>query len=143
MTLVLLESLRLYSPIVLLRRKAAKDMILRGIKITKGTLLMMPISIIHRNKEIWGADANEFNPLRFEKGITKAAKNPNAFLTFSIGPRACIGQNFAMLEAKIVMAMILRRFSFSLSPNYEHVPIDSATVVVPQYGLPIVLEALH
>ncbi|KAG6525566.1 hypothetical protein ZIOFF_015528 [Zingiber officinale] len=143
MTLVLLESLRLYSPIVLLRRKAAKDMILGNIKIMKGTLLMMPISIIHRNKEIWGADANEFNPLRFKNGISKAAKNPNAFLTFSIGPRACIGQNFAMLEAKTVMAMILQRFSFSLSPNYKHVPIDSATVVVPQYGLPIVLKALH
>ncbi|WOK96051.1 Cytochrome P450 [Canna indica] len=142
-TMFLLETSRLYSPVVLLRRKAAKDMKLGNINIAKDTLLMMPIPVIHRNKEIWGADANEFNPLRFANGVTKAALHPNAFLTFSIGPRACIGQTFAMLEAKTVIAMILQRFSFSISPKYKHAPIDSATIVQPQYGLPVLIKPMH
>ncbi|RRT34667.1 hypothetical protein B296_00042567 [Ensete ventricosum] len=142
-TMVLLEALRIYSPVALLRRKAAKDVTLGNINIKKNTLLMMPIAVVHRNKEVWGDDANEFNPLRFENGILKAAAHPSAFLSFSIGPRACIGQNFAMLEAKTVIAMILQRFSFSLSPKYKHAPIDSATMLQPQYGVPIVLRPLH
>ncbi|URE41386.1 cytochrome P450 [Musa troglodytarum] len=142
-TMVLLEALRIYSPVALLRRKAAKDVTLGNINIKKNTLLMMPIAVTHRNKEVWGDDANEFNPLRFENGILKAAAHPSAFLSFSIGPRACIGQNFAMLEAKTVIAMILQRFSFSLSHKYKHAPIDSATMLQPQFGVPIVLRPIH
>ncbi|CAL9067794.1 unnamed protein product [Musa banksii] len=141
-TMVLLETLRLYGPVVQMARKAGKDMILGNISIPKDTAVMIPVLMIHRSKEIWGEDANEFNPLRFENGISKAASHPNALLAFSIGPRACIGQNFAMLEAKTVMAMILQRFSFSLSPKYVHAPVESLTLQ-PQYGLPIVFTPLH
>ncbi|ONK63137.1 uncharacterized protein A4U43_C07F11790 [Asparagus officinalis] len=139
--MVLMETLRLYCPVIEMMRQANKDMNLGGIAIPKGTTLTIPIAIIHRKKELWGDDADEFNPLRFENGITKAAKHPNALLAFSVGPRACIGQNFAMMEAKIVVAMILQRFSFSLSPDYKHKPDDMLTLQ-PQHGLPIVLKPL-
>ncbi|XP_038986812.1 cytochrome P450 709B2-like isoform X1 [Phoenix dactylifera] len=141
-TMVLLESLRLYGPVVMMQRMAAKDMTLGNLVIPKDTRLVIPIAIIHRNKEVWGADADEFNPLRFKNGISKAAKHPNALLAFSIGPRACIGQNFAMLEAKTVITMILQRFSLSLSPNYIHAPADML-FLQPQYGLPILLRPLN
>ncbi|URD80901.1 cytochrome P450 [Musa troglodytarum] len=141
-TMVLLETLRLYGPVVQIARKAGKDMVLGNISIPKDTAVMIPIMMIHRSKEIWGEDANEFNPLRFENGISKAAAHPNALLAFSIGPRACIGQDFAMLEAKTVMAMILQRFSFSLSPKYVHAPVETLTLQ-PQFGLPIVFTPLH
>ena len=107
----------------------------------KGIAVTIPLAIIHRDKEIWGDDANEFNPLRFKNGVTKAAKHPNAMLGFSTGPRACIGQDFAMLEAKTVIAMILQRFSLSLSPEYKHKPANMLTLQ-PQDGLPIVLKPL-
>nr|XP_010943694.1 cytochrome P450 709B2 [Elaeis guineensis]XP_019701628.1 cytochrome P450 709B2 [Elaeis guineensis] len=141
-TMVLLEALRLYGPVVMMQRNAAKDMTLGNLVIPKNTRLTIPIVIIHRNKEVWGADAAEFNPLRFKNGISKAAKHPNALLAFSIGPRACIGQNFAMLEAKTVTAMILQRFTLSLSPNYIHAPVEMLTLQ-PQYGLPILLSPLN
>lgn len=139
--MVLWEALRLYCPIVMIAREAAKDMNLGDIIIPKGTAVTIPFTIIHRKKELWGDDANEFNPLRFENGITKAAKHPNALLAFSMGPRACLGQNFGMLEAKTVIAMILQRFSFSLSEGYKHKPAELLTLQ-PENGLPIVFKPL-
>ncbi|XP_020275366.1 cytochrome P450 709B2-like [Asparagus officinalis] len=140
-TMVLMEALRLYCPVIMILRQAAKDMNLGGFMIPKGTSVTIPFAIIHLSKELWGDDANKFNPLRFENGINKAAKHPNALLAFSMGPRACVGQNFSMLEAKTVIAMILQRFSFSLSQEYKHKPADLLTLQ-PQNGLPIVFKPL-
>ncbi|XP_025794005.1 cytochrome P450 709B2-like isoform X2 [Panicum hallii] len=141
MTMVLLETLRLYGPVLTMLRKPISDIRLGSLSIPKGTGIMIPIPILHRDKEVWGENANEFDPLRFENGITNAAKTPQALLSFSIGPRSCIGQNFAMLEAKSVMAMILQKFSFTLSPKYVHAPTDLITLQ-PKFGLPIVLRPL-
>lgn len=141
-TMVLLEALRLYGPVVVMLRKADKNITLGNLVIPKDTEVAIPIPVIHRKKEVWGADADEFNPLRFKNGISKAASHPNALLSFSLGPRACIGQNFAMLEAKTVITMILQRFSFSLSTSYIHAPVDKVTLQ-PQYGLPIVLRPVY
>ncbi|KAJ9171640.1 hypothetical protein P3X46_014978 [Hevea brasiliensis] len=112
--LVLLEALRLYCPVVEMFREASKDMKLGNLMIPKNVLVSIPLAKIHRSKEYWGEDANEFNPNRFTNGISKAAKHPNAFLAFGMGPRTCVGQNFAMLEAKAVLAMVLQRFSLSV-----------------------------
>ncbi|OAY48819.1 cytochrome P450 709B2 [Manihot esculenta] len=137
----LLEVLRLYCPVIMLIRRAPEDMKLGNLMIPKETCLTIPLVKIHRSKEYWGEDANEFKPLRFASGVSKAGKHPNALLAFSIGPRVCIGQNFAMLEAKTVLALILQRFSLSLSPEYKHAPIDHVTLH-PQYGLPIIVKSL-
>nr|CAB3473085.1 unnamed protein product [Digitaria exilis] len=141
--MVLLESLRLYSPVVFIRRAAGSDIQLGSIRVPKGTQLSIPIALLHRDKDVWGHDADEFNPARFEHGVSKAAPNhPNALLSFSQGPRACIGQNFAMLEARIGIAMILQRFSFELSPSYVHAPKEAITLM-PRFGLPMILRNLH
>ncbi|KAL5972680.1 hypothetical protein ACLOJK_039485 [Asimina triloba] len=140
--MVLQEALRLYPPGILLDRMAAKDMKLGNVLIPKGTEISIPIAMIQRNKKYWGDDANEFKPLRFADGIAKAAKHPNALLAFSTGPRSCIGQNFAMTEAKTVIAMILQHFKLSLSPRYKHAPATVLTLQ-PQFGLPIILQPLQ
>ncbi|XP_047066369.1 cytochrome P450 709B2-like [Lolium rigidum] len=137
----LLETLRLYAPVSAIQRRAGSDLEVGGIRVPEGTALAFPIATIHRDKEVWGEDANEFKPLRFEKGVTMAAKHPNALLSFSAGPRSCIGQNFAMIEAKAVIAVILQRFSFSLSPKYVHAPMDVITLR-PKFGLPMILKSL-
>uniref|UniRef100_A0A0E0AIU9 Cytochrome P450 n=1 Tax=Oryza glumipatula TaxID=40148 RepID=A0A0E0AIU9_9ORYZ len=128
-------------PKTLIRRKVGTDIELGGIKMPEGALLTIPIATIHRDKEVWGEDADEFRLERFENGVTRAAKHPDALLSFSSGPRSCIGQNFAMIEAKAVIAMILQRFSFTLSPKYVHAPTDVITLR-PKYGLPMILKSL-
>ncbi|XP_058082239.1 cytochrome P450 709B1-like [Magnolia sinica] len=140
--MVLLETLRLYPPAILLTRMASRDTKLGDVSIPKDSEIAIPVLMIQRSKKFWGEDANEFKPKRFADGIARAAKHPNALLAFSVGPRACIGQNFAMMEAKMVVAMILQRFTFTLSPQYQHAPVEKLTLQ-PQFGLPIFLQPLR
>jgi PHYB activation tagged suppressor 1 len=142
LNMFLLETLRLYAPVSIIQRKASSDLDLGSFRVPEGTILTIPIAAIHRDKEIWGEDAGEFRPERFENGVTRAARHPNALLSFSSGPRSCIGQNFAMIEAKAVVAMILQRFSLQLSPKYVHAPMDLITVR-PRHGLPMLLKRLE
>ncbi|BAS96574.1 Os06g0191700 [Oryza sativa Japonica Group] len=141
MTMVLYETLRLYGPVSMLVRTATADAELGGVRVPKGTMTMMPVAILHRDADVWGADAGEFDPLRFRGGVNKAAAHAGALLAFSLGQRSCIGQDFAMMEAKTTLAMILRRFAFEVSPEYVHAPLDLLTLQ-PKCGLPMVLKLL-
>eukprot|EP00249_Psilotum_nudum_P016780 c25986_g1_i2 orf=312-1847(-) len=139
--MILYETLRLYSPAVMLLRQTYKTMKLGELLLPEGTQLMLPVLAIHHDPAIWGEDAKEFNPQRFADGIARASKHPMAFMPFGMGPRICVGQNFALLESRIILAMILQRFSFRLSPTYKHAPAAILTMQ-PQYGMPIILEPL-
>ncbi|KAJ8748669.1 hypothetical protein K2173_008114 [Erythroxylum novogranatense] len=141
MNMVVLESLRLYGPAPDIIRQASRDLKLGNLTIPKDILLVINVLAIHRNKTHWGEDADDFNPLRFKNGVSKAAAHPNALVAFSLGPRACIGQNFAMLEVKTVIALLLQRFRFELSPDYKHAPVIRLTLQ-PQFGLPILVTPL-
>ena len=74
MTMVLLETLRLYGPIIVMLRKPISDMKLGSLNLPKDNEIVIPLPILHRDKEVWGDTANEFDPMRFENGITKADK---------------------------------------------------------------------
>jgi cytochrome P450 len=141
MTMILNETLRLFSPISTQSREAAMDMKLGDLHIPKGLNLYFPRLAIHHDPELWGADVHEFKPERFVNGIAKASKSPFAFMPFSFGPRFCVGQGFALEEAKLVLVVILQRFRFHLSPNYRHAPHDKTTMK-PKYGVPMILECL-
>jgi cytochrome P450 len=140
-TMILYEVLRLYPPVVFLTRRTYKAMELGGIKYPAGVNLMLPLLFIHHDPNIWGKDASEFNPHRFADGISNAAKHPAAFFPFGGGPRICIGQNFALLEAKMALSTILQRFSFELSPSYTHAPYTVLTLH-PQHGAQIMLRKI-
>jgi cytochrome P450 family 709 len=122
--MVLYETLRLYGVVPLIARRATAGADLCGVKVPKGTLLLIPIVMLHRDEEVWGADAGAFNPLWFRDDMGMATSHPNALLSFSLGPRSCIGQDFVMLEAKATLALILRCFTFWVAPEYVHAPSD-------------------
>ena len=83
MTMVLLETLRLYGPALFMQRKPITDMAVGGIIIPKDYAVYIAPPFMHRDKNIWGEDADEFNPLRFDDGVTRAAKVPHALLAVS------------------------------------------------------------
>ncbi|XP_073042262.1 cytochrome P450 734A1-like [Primulina eburnea] len=141
MGMILNESLRLYPPAVAIIRRAEVDTQLGNLHILRGTELLIPILAIHHDSTLWRHDVHEFNPARFIKGVAHAAKHPMAFMPFGLGARRCIGQNLAILQAKLAVAMILQRFSFELSPFYQHSP-SVQMLLHPQHGAPIVFRKL-
>ncbi|KAL8142621.1 LOW QUALITY PROTEIN: hypothetical protein V2J09_015653 [Rumex salicifolius] len=129
------EALRLYPPVVTLSRAVSNEGIWFYRKESKCNCLSYWFI------RIWGEDVMEFKPERFSEGVSKATKGSNSFMPFGWGPRLCIGLNFAILEAKEALAMILQRFSFQLSPSYAHAPYTVKTLI-PQHGAQIILNPL-
>ncbi|KAL0443684.1 UNVERIFIED_CONTAM: cytochrome [Sesamum latifolium] len=140
--MILHEVLRLYPPAPMMSRVTSEKIKLGDTTLPAGTGLVVPIPFVHHDKEIWGEDAKEFKPERFAQGVANATKGQKAaFFPFSLGPRNCIGQNFAMVEAKLVLAMILRNFLFELSPSYQHAPIPVPNLQ-PKYGAKLMLSKI-
>lgn len=139
--MILYEVLRLYPPVPVLERTTFKPIQIGSLVIPSGAVLVLPTVLIHRDPSNWGNDAGEFNPMRFSQGVSKALKDQYAFFPFGGGPRVCIGQNFAMLEAKMALSVILQRFSFELSASYAHAPTTRFTLQ-PQHGAPLKFHRL-
>ncbi|KAK4439070.1 cytochrome [Sesamum alatum] len=140
--MILHEVLRLYPPATTIHRIAREKIKLGDTTLPAGSVLVLPVLFVHHDKEIWGDDAKEFKPERFAEGVANATKGRiAAFFPFSLGPRICIGQNFAMVEAKLVLAMILQHFSFQLSPSYQHAPVPVLTLQ-PKYGAKIMFTKI-
>ncbi|TYH26936.1 hypothetical protein ES288_A02G028800v1 [Gossypium darwinii] len=98
---------------------------------------------VHRDPHFWGDDVHHFKPERFAEGIAKATNyTAAAFLPFGLGPRSCVGMTFAMIETKIVLSMILQRYTFTLSPTYVHSPIFVLSIR-PQHEIQVILEPPH
>ncbi|KAF7847671.1 hypothetical protein BT93_L2739 [Corymbia citriodora subsp. variegata] len=138
LTMVINESLRLYPAASLLPRMVFEDIKLGDLHIPKGLSIWIPLLAINHSEEFWGKDANEFKPERF----ASKAFVPGRFIPFAMGPRNCIGQSFALMEAKIILAMLISRFSFTISDNYRHAPVVVLTIK-PKYGVQICLKPLN
>lgn len=80
-----------------------------------GTVLSVPTYTIHHSTEIWGPDASEFRPERWEE---PTARQKNAFIPFSHGPRSCVGRNVAEMEMKLIVATWARRYDVFLRQDY-------------------------
>ncbi|KAI6669252.1 hypothetical protein NL676_004137 [Syzygium grande] len=96
---------------------------------------------LHHNPDIWGPDADRFNPERFANGIIGACKLPYTYMPFGVGSRSCLGQNFAMAELKVLLALIISNFSLSISPKYRHSPV-TRLVIEPEFGVDLLVRRL-
>ena len=84
----------------------------------KDTGLSILVPMLHRDRSVWGDDAEEFNPDHFRPERFKAVP-PTAYRPFGTGLRACIGRQFALQEATLVLGLVLQRFEFIDHRNYQ------------------------
>lgn len=140
--MIIHEVLRLYPPAPSLTRKVSREMKVGDAILPAGVHVKLPLVIVHQSEKFWGSDAKEFNPDRFVQGISKATGGKICFFAFGWGPRICIGSNFAMLQVKMALAMILQRFSLELSPSYVHAPTAGRGTLRPQFGAKVVLHRI-
>ena len=138
--MVIKETLRLRPAAPLILRASQENCRIMGYDIPKGSPVFINTFAVARDPKYWDK-ADEFRPERFEEGVSKASKDAPAFFPFGWGPRICVGQNFALLEAKMGLTMILQHFLFELSPSYTHAPCAISTLQ-PQYGAQIKLKKL-
>lgn len=139
--MIVYETLRNFPPGPIITRTVTKDLQLKGLFIPKGITVEFAASVVHQDKEYWGEDVGVYNPGRFANGVAGACSHTHAFSPFGLGPKLCIGNNYAMMEMKIILSKVLRRFQLLPSPNYKHHP-TYAVVTRPKYGMPIILKAL-
>ncbi|CAF2312524.1 unnamed protein product [Rotaria sp. Silwood2] len=134
------ETLRLYPPAPFLVRHCVREHVIgteRKIRIPKGATVIVNSYILHRRSDLWPRPL-EFDYTRWMRdpktGLKPKLSHPFAYLPFSAGPRNCIGQNFALLEAKIMLAMLIQQCNFDLVPGQKIVP-DVKITMRPKYGL--------
>ncbi|MEZ5768373.1 MAG: cytochrome P450 [Paracoccaceae bacterium] len=108
---VLYETMRLYPPIPVHLRTAAADDEVCGHAVKKGDVMIVPFYALHRNRRLWD-QPRKFVPERFDDMTTI---DRFAYVPFSVGPRVCIGADFAMQEATIILATLLARHRFKLT----------------------------
>ena len=118
-TQVLNEALRLWPTASGFNRYAREDTVIGGrYRLPAGTSVMVMSAALHRDKSVWGPDAEEYNPDHVAPDKLGALP-PDAFKPFGTGQRACIGRQFAMQEAILVLALLLQRFDFVDAFDYE------------------------
>ncbi|CAJ1973576.1 unnamed protein product [Sphenostylis stenocarpa] len=139
-SMILYEVLRLYPPITVLSKYNWCETRVGNLSIPAGVEFCLPLLLVHNDSNYWDKP-EEFNPERFNEGVSKASKDHIAFYPFGWGPKTCPGQNFAFLEAKMALALILQHFSFQLSPTYSHAPTTCITLK-PQHGAPIIIRRI-
>ncbi|MBA2680863.1 MAG: cytochrome P450 [Ktedonobacteraceae bacterium] len=114
------ETLRLYPPAPGILREALHDTEVDGYRVPKGATIMISPYTLHRRADTF-ADPESFQPERFTPECEKLLPR-SAYIPFGAGPRICIGNHFALMEAQLIIATIAQRFTFSLVPGQHIVP---------------------
>ncbi|KAK6925821.1 Cytochrome P450, partial [Dillenia turbinata] len=135
------EVLRLYSPAPNIQRQAREDIQVDDMVIPKGINMWIDVVGMNHDKELWGDDVFEFKPERFKDDLYGGCKHKMGFLPFGFGGRMCVGRNLSAMEYKVVLTLILSRFSLSVSPSYRHSPAIMLSLR-PRHGLPLMVQPL-
>ncbi|RYP14875.1 hypothetical protein DL765_006093 [Monosporascus sp. GIB2] len=131
------ENLRMFSPATTLHRKSIEDLTIEGTPIPKGTLFDIVPSVTSLNPLIWGNDADEIKPSRWEH-LTEEQSSPYAFEAFSNGPRICLGRLLAYMELKLIFFEIIRNYRFlSVVKPFT---VESPSLTLRPRGLEVRLE---
>jgi len=135
---VLDESLRLWPTAPAFAREARSDTVLGGVHpMREGAWALVLTAMLHRDPEVWGADAERFDPDRFDAQAVRS-RPAHTFKPFGTGARACIGRQFALHEATLVLGLLLRRYELAPEPGYR-LRVAERLTLMPE-GLRLRLE---
>lgn len=132
-TRVFKEALRLYPPIIVYARRSLEEVEIAGVRLPKSTVIMTSPYTFHYDPEHW-PEPETFEPERFLPE-REAARAKGAWAPFSLGPRVCIGNYFALLEGPIVLSTLMRGARFEIDPQRTIEPEMFATLR-PAGGVP-------
>jgi cytochrome P450 len=135
--MVIDETMRLYPPVYILSRKVVADDAIGGYKIPGGSAADISPYITHRHPDFW-EDPERFDPERFAPDRA-AARHKYAYIPFSTGPRMCIGNSFALMEATLILATAAQRFRPRLPGGAMPAALPLITLR-PAGGLPMTIE---
>lgn len=134
--MVIKESMRLYPPAYGVSRISTEDTNVAGYDIPKGSVVNVLSYSVQRDPRWWD-EPERFMPERFANG--GGAKHRYAYIPFGGGPRVCIGQSFAMMEACLLLATIAQRYSLALAPG-KKVMTETLITLRPKNGLQMRLK---
>ena len=134
---VIFEAMRLYPPAAVVIREAARPLDLGGLPVEAGAQVFVPIYALHRHETLW-PEPDVFDPERFSAQGVKARRR-YAYLPFGAGSRICIGMTFALMEATLILATLLRAFRPRLRAGYEP-KLALRVTLRPAGGMPMTLE---
>jgi len=120
------ETLRLYPPVPMMVREAARDERFRDRTVAKGAQIVLSPWHLQRHERLWDRP-DDFNPARFATDNGKACLR-DAYIPFSAGPRVCTGAGFAMAEGPLLLALLVRAFRFEPVPERPAMPVAHLTV---------------
>ena len=119
--MVLKEAMRLYPPVWIVERRVLAPDVVGGFPVPGGSAVVIAPYALHRHPAFWERP-EEFEPGRFANRV------PQAYLPFGAGPRFCIGSEFALLEAPLVLAMVVQAFRLRLAPGQQVEPLPGITL---------------
>jgi unspecific monooxygenase len=122
---VISETLRLYPPAFSIVRIARRDDVADGVAVPAGSLVQIAPWLLHRHRRLW-KEPDAFDPERFMPGAP--APDRFAYLPFGAGPRVCIGAQFALTEAVLVLARLVQAFTIARTGDEPVLPVASITV---------------
>jgi enediyne biosynthesis protein E7 len=125
-TMVIQEAMRLYPPIWAIERRAIADDVIGGFHIPADSSVVISPYVLHRNENFW-PDAERFDPTRFNS-------RPRAYIPFGSGPRFCIGNEFAMMEARLIVPMVMQACHLELAQGYA-AELQPSITLRPKNGL--------
>lgn len=136
---VVKESLRLYSSVHSFSRVALQDHLIGGYRVPKDMTVIISSYVTHRLEQYW-EDPDRFDPERFDK-VRSVGRSRFAYIPFAAGHRNCIGSYMALMQSKLVVALIMQRYDLSLVPGHVVEP-QAATTMRPKYGMKMNISRL-
>jgi cytochrome P450 len=132
------EAMRLYPPAIAIARQAADPVAIGGVEVPRGALVFVSVYTIHHDPR-WFPQPERFEPERFS-AIRAAEIREHSYLPFGLGPRACIGRRFAMMEGVAVLGALVRRYRMSLLSPDQEPELETRLSLHPRGGLRLRLE---